>query len=162
MHDRRILGKLPVDGHEYIIVNKEGKDIFQLSAEAEKAGRQKAIEAGEPCDLCRLDFVPLYRKLGRDRFLEILRANQHTSDKAESLEFLCGEDKHWQDVRERAAIAAMQGLLCAPIIEGVNPNPSRESVAEWAVIQADALIEQLKKNNYGGKKKDRLEKRRSY
>lgn len=67
------------------------------------------------------------------------------------------EDEHWQDIRERAAIAAMQGLLCAPIIEGVNPNPSRESVAEWAVIQADALIEQLKKNNYGGKKKDRLE-----
>lgn len=77
----RYSGAIKIDGHEYIIVNKEGKDIFQLSAEAEKAGRQKAIEAGEPCDLCRLDFVPLYRKLGRDRFLEILRANQHTSEK---------------------------------------------------------------------------------
>ena len=26
-------------------------------------------------------------------------------------------DEHWQDVRERAAIAAMQGILCAPIVD---------------------------------------------
>lgn len=55
------------------------------------------------------------------------------------------EDEHWQDVRERAAIAAMQGILCAPIIEGINPNPSKEHIAELAVAQADALIEELKK-----------------
>lgn len=51
----------------------------------------------------------------------------------------------WQDVRERAAIAAMQGILCAPIVEGIDPNPSKEHIAELAVAQADALIEQLKK-----------------
>lgn len=56
-------------------------------------------------------------------------------------------DEHWQDVRERAAIAAMQGILCAPIIEGVDPNPSKEHVAELAVALSDALVEQLKKNN---------------
>ena len=33
------------------------------------------------------------------------------------------EDEHWDDIRERAAIAAMQGILCAPIIEGCDPNP---------------------------------------
>lgn len=55
------------------------------------------------------------------------------------------EDEHWQNVRERAAIAAMQGILCAPIVEGVNPNPSKEHVAELAVAQADALIAELKK-----------------
>ena len=55
------------------------------------------------------------------------------------------EDEHWQDVRERAAIAAMQGILCAPIVEGINPNPSREHIAELAVAQANALIEELKK-----------------
>lgn len=55
------------------------------------------------------------------------------------------EDKHWQDVRERAAIAAMQGILCSPIVEGVDPNPSQKCVAKWAVSQADLLIEELKK-----------------
>lgn len=52
---------------------------------------------------------------------------------------------YWQDVRERAAIAAMQGILCAPIVEGIDPNPSKEHIAELAVAQADALIEELKK-----------------
>ncbi|MBQ1486160.1 MAG: hypothetical protein IIZ44_06845 [Muribaculaceae bacterium] len=55
------------------------------------------------------------------------------------------EDEHWQDVRERAAIAAMQGILCAPIVEGIDSNPSKEHIAELAVAQADALIEELKK-----------------
>jgi len=50
-------------------------------------------------------------------------------------------DKNWQDVRERAAIAAMQGLLS---------NSSRirtiyaKKCAEEAIRYADALIEQLK------------------
>lgn len=55
------------------------------------------------------------------------------------------KDEHWQDVRERAAIAAMQGILSAPVIEGVDPNPSQKHIAELAVEQADALIEELKK-----------------
>ena len=51
------------------------------------------------------------------------------------------EDEHWQEVRERAAIAAMQGLLA---------NPSRtgcfRDCAETAIEYADALIKQLKSN----------------
>ena len=51
-------------------------------------------------------------------------------------------DDHWQEVRERAAIAAMQGLLA---------NPSRtgccRGYAETAIECADALIEELKKRN---------------
>lgn len=54
------------------------------------------------------------------------------------------EDEHWKDVRERAAIAAMQGILCSPIVEGVDPNPSQKRVAEMAVMQANLLIEHLK------------------
>ena len=54
-------------------------------------------------------------------------------------------DEHWQDVRERAAIAAMQGILCAPIVDGIDPNPSKEHIAELAVAQANALIEELKR-----------------
>lgn len=51
---------------------------------------------------------------------------------------------HWQDVRERAAIAAMQGLLSAPLIEGVNPNPSVEEITDLAVKLADVLVKKLK------------------
>lgn len=77
----RYYGTISVGGHAYVIVNKEGKDIFECSEEAEKAGRAKAIEPGEPCDLCRRDFVKFYRKLGRDRFLEVLNDNKYSSDK---------------------------------------------------------------------------------
>ena len=55
------------------------------------------------------------------------------------------EDKHWQDVRERAAIAAMQSLLCAPIKEGFDPNPSKEQIIEYSIALADELVKQLKK-----------------
>jgi hypothetical protein len=78
----RYYGRVKIDGHEYIIVNKEGKDIFQCSVEAKKAGREKAIEPGEPADLVRKDFVPHYRKLGRDKFLEVLKFyGSHNDDK---------------------------------------------------------------------------------
>lgn len=71
----RYYGKISVDGHEYVIVDKRGHDIFECSDEAEKAGRAKAIEPGEPADLCRTDFVPIYRKLGREQFLKFIQEN---------------------------------------------------------------------------------------
>ena len=77
----RHFGHVMFDGHEYIIVNKEGKDIFQCSIEAKKAGREKAIEPGEPADLCRMDFVPYYRRLGREKFFEVLNFYPHADDK---------------------------------------------------------------------------------
>lgn len=71
----RYYGKISVGGFDYVIVDKRGHDIFECSIEAEKAGREKAIEPGEPCDLCRVDFVPIYRKLGREQFLKFIREN---------------------------------------------------------------------------------------
>jgi len=71
----RYYGKIAFDGFDYVIVDKRGHDIFECSFEAEKAGRKKAIEPGEPADLCRIDFVPIYRKLGREQFLKFLREN---------------------------------------------------------------------------------------
>ena len=76
----RYYGQCTIEGHSYVIVNKEGKDIFECSIEAEKAGREKAIEPGEPADLVRKDFVPFYRKLGRDKFLDVLQNNRMASD----------------------------------------------------------------------------------
>ena len=71
----RHTGRISYNGAEYVIVDKRGHDIFECSIEAEKAGRQKAIEPGEPADLCRTDFVPIYRKLGREQFIQFIKEN---------------------------------------------------------------------------------------
>lgn len=71
----RHTGRIRLNDAIYVIVNKDGKDIFECSEEAERMGREKAIEPGEPADLCREDFVPIYRKLGRDKFLQFLAEN---------------------------------------------------------------------------------------
>ena len=60
----------------YVIVNKEGKDIFECSEEAQKAGREKAIEPGEPVDLIDRRYIPVYRKMGRDAFIKMIKRNR--------------------------------------------------------------------------------------
>lgn len=69
----RYTGQVRFMDHEYIIVNKEGIDIFALSIRAEKEGREKAIEPGEPCDLCLKSLVTSYHKLGRDRIIALVK-----------------------------------------------------------------------------------------
>ena len=88
----RYYGRIEFNGHEYVIVDKRGHDIFECSHEAEKAGRTKAIEPGEPADLCRTDFVPIYRKLGRDKFFEFIKAHPYIQTVKEAREKL----KTWQ------------------------------------------------------------------
>ena len=51
------------------------------------------------------------------------------------------EDEHWQDVRERAAIAAMQGVM--DFFGSIDYN--KETIAKLAVEQADVLIAELRK-----------------
>ena len=76
----RYYGRIKINSNEYIIVNKEGKDIFECSYEAEKAGRDKAIEPGEPCDLVLKQLVPVYRWLGRDEFLKRIKEGVKASE----------------------------------------------------------------------------------
>ena len=66
--------KLKIDGENvsYTIVNKEGKTLLELSEEAEKEGRHMAIEPGEPADLVDNRYIPIYRELGRNRFLAMI------------------------------------------------------------------------------------------
>lgn len=71
----RYTGRIHVGKFDYIICNKDGKDIFECSIEAQKAGREKAIEPGEPADLVRDDVLPIYRKLGREQFLKFCKEN---------------------------------------------------------------------------------------
>ena len=54
------------------------------------------------------------------------------------------EDEHWQDVRERAAIAAMQGVM--NFFGSIDYN--KDTIAKLAIEQADALIKEIKRNNY--------------
>ena len=51
------------------------------------------------------------------------------------------ENEHWQDVRERAAIAAMQGVM--DFFGSIDYN--RDTIARLAVKQADVLIAELRK-----------------
>ena len=66
---------------EYVIVNKEGKDIFECSLEAEKAGRDKAIEPGEPADLVDKRYIPAYRIMGREAFIKMLKEQPELTPK---------------------------------------------------------------------------------
>lgn len=72
----RYTGQMKWNGVTYVICNKEGKDIFECSFEAKKEGREKAIEPGEPCDLIDQRYLPVYRKLGREAFIELIKEHQ--------------------------------------------------------------------------------------
>ena len=80
----RHYGGVKAFGHEYNIVNKQGATIFELSDPSSKYyvgdGKKKAIEPGEPADLCRVDFIPLYKELGRDSFIKVLEIHPKKSD----------------------------------------------------------------------------------
>lgn len=55
------------------------------------------------------------------------------------------EDEHWQDIWERAAIAAMQGMLANPELLDKISLDYRITIERAAIGYANELIEQLKK-----------------
>ena len=69
----RYYGEITCNGRKYIIVDKLGRDLFECSAIADKEGREKAIEPGEPADLILSTLRFAYRKLGRDRIIELIK-----------------------------------------------------------------------------------------
>ena len=80
----------------FLIVNKEGKDLNQVS-----------IPAGEPADLVDKEFIPLYKKLGRILFIGIVQANPLASRKelkdilTESAEVKAWGEKAEKEAREQ-------------------------------------------------------------
>ena len=60
------------------------------------------------------------------------------------LDFGNEENEHWQDVRERAAIAAMQGLSANPNLLNVNGYEKIDITAR-AMRYADDIVKKLKK-----------------
>ena len=80
----RYYGELTFNGRKYIIVDKHGRDIYECSAIADKEGREKAIEPGEPADLILSTLRFAYRKLGRDRIIELIKDGK-TEDEIKAL-----------------------------------------------------------------------------
>lgn len=64
----------------------------------------------------------------------------------DELELILNDEdvKHWQDVKERAAIAALQGLL-ANSVSFYNNGTMREDIASKAMFCAHQLMIKLKK-----------------
>lgn len=62
----------------------------------------------------------------------------------EDFEFIENQDNHWQDVKECAAIAALQGLL-ANSVSFYNNGTMREDIASKAMFCAHQLMIKLKK-----------------
>ena len=77
----------------FFVVNKEGKDLTQAG-----------ISEGEPADLVDKEFIPLYKKLGRTLFIEIVQANPLASRK-ELKDILTetAEVKAWGEKAEKEA-----------------------------------------------------------
>ena len=80
----RYYGEITFNGRKYIIVDKHGRDIYECSAIADKEGRDKAIEPGEPADLILSTLRFAYRKLGRDRIIELIKDGK-TEDEIKAL-----------------------------------------------------------------------------
>ena len=92
----RYWGGIEAFGHKYHIVNKEGITIFELSDPTGKhyvGDNNKAIEPGEPADLCRVDWIPIYKALGREAFIEYLKQNRTLEEAKEYVKSLKGGEK---------------------------------------------------------------------
>lgn len=103
--------------------------------------KAKIIETGEEINIIGISkewgTVQYYGNDGiyrqrtfRDKEIEILETAKSTID--------------WEQRRYEIAKEAMNGLLSAPVVDGVNPNPSFKDIATFSVRLADALIKELK------------------
>lgn len=51
----------------------------------------------------------------------------------------------WEERRFELCKAALTGSLASPVVEGVDPNPSMQSMAKHIILLADTIISELKK-----------------
>lgn len=73
----RHTGSIKINGNIYTIVNENGITIFELSAPGSPhyVKDQMAIPPGKPCDLVHNMWIPIYKKLGRDKFIKMVKEN---------------------------------------------------------------------------------------
>lgn len=94
----RYCGGLTIGKKSYYIVNKEGATIFELSDPDSPYyvgdGNTKAIEPGEPADLVLEEWIPYYKKLGRDKIIECVKKNMTLKEVKE----LCKKSKRQKSI----------------------------------------------------------------
>lgn len=73
----RFFGGMVFNGKHYSIVNKEGITVLELSdpKSPHYVEGDKVILPGEPCDLVHEDWIPVYKALGRDKTIELVKNN---------------------------------------------------------------------------------------
>ena len=74
----RHYGQIQINGKHYIIVNKQGITTFELSnpnSQHYVGDDKKAIPPGEPADLVLIQWVPIYKALGREKTIELVKQN---------------------------------------------------------------------------------------
>lgn len=73
----RYYGGVRINRKNYMICNKYGIKLVELSNPDSKhyvGDGNMAIPPGEPADLVLAEWIPIYKKLGRDRFIEIIES----------------------------------------------------------------------------------------
>ena len=71
----RYIGSIRLNNCVYTVVNKEGITVFELSDPKSKYNveGQMIIQPGEPCDLVMNEWIPIYRYLGREKTIELIK-----------------------------------------------------------------------------------------
>ena len=70
----RFYGEVNFNGLRYVVVNKHGETLLEISERMDKEGKDEyAIPPGEPVDLVQSEWVQVYRRLGRDRVMELIK-----------------------------------------------------------------------------------------
>lgn len=71
----RHFGGMKFNGENYSIVNKDGITVRELSDPDSKhyVEGDKVIPPGEPCDLIMDKWIPVYKKLGRERTIGLVK-----------------------------------------------------------------------------------------
>lgn len=72
----RHYGQIKINGNMYMLCNKSGITIFELSNPSSKyyvGDNNMAIPPGEPADLVHADWIPVYKVLGRNKLLKLLK-----------------------------------------------------------------------------------------
>ena len=89
----RYYGGIKLNGDEYKIVNKDGITLEELSDPHSKhyVREGKAIPAGEPADLVLNEWIPIYRKLGREKTIELVKKGLSIKEAKK----MAKEEKKW-------------------------------------------------------------------
>ena len=78
----RYYGGMVLNGSHYSIVNKEGITVRELSdpTSPHYVMDDKVIQPGDPCDMILDDWIPVYKALGRDKTIELVKNNIHLEE----------------------------------------------------------------------------------